>query len=51
MAGTRLRAIPGFSDAMVEQRLAGNGAFQRFLNLFPEFVVEGRAPKATVRLA
>ena len=51
MAGTRLRAIPGFSEAMVEQRLAGNGAFQRFLNLFPEFVVEGRAPKAAVRVA
>ena len=51
MVGTRLRAIPGFSEAMVGQRLAGNGAFQRFLNLFPEFVVEGRAPKATVRLA
>ena len=51
MAGTRLRAIPGFSEAMVEQRLAGNGAFQRFLNLFPELVVEGRAPKATVRVA
>ena len=51
MAGTRLRAVPGFSEAMVEQRLAGNGAFKRFLTLFPEFVVEGRAPKATVRLA
>ena len=51
MAGTRLRAIPGFSDAMVAQRLVGIGAFQRFVGLFPEFVVEGRAPKATVRLA
>ena len=51
MAGTRLRAIPGFSDAMLAQRLVGTGAFQRFLDLFPEFVVEGRAPKATVRLA
>ena len=51
MAGTRLRAIPGFSDAMVAQRLTGVGALQRFIDLFPEFVVEGRAPKATVRLA
>ena len=51
MAGTRLRAIPGFSDAMLAQRLVGTGALQRFLDLFPEFVVEGRAPKATVRLA
>ena len=50
MAGTRLRAIPGVSEAMVEQRLAGNGTFQRFLDLVPEFEVEGRAPKATVRL-
>jgi hypothetical protein len=51
MAGTRLRAIPGFSNAMAEQRLAGIGALKRFLDLFPEFVLEGRAPKATVRLA
>jgi hypothetical protein len=51
MAGTRLRAIPGFSEAMAEQRLAGIGALKRFIDLFPEFVVEGRAPKATVRLA
>jgi hypothetical protein len=51
MTGTRLRAIPGFSDAMAAQRLTGIGALKRFLDLFPEFVVEGRAPKATVRLA
>jgi hypothetical protein len=51
MAGTRLRAIPGFSNAMATQRLAGIGALKRFLDLFPEFLVEGRAPKATVRLA
>jgi len=51
MAGTRLRAIPGFSEAMVAQRLAGIGALQRFIAVFPEFAVEGRAPKATVRLA
>ena len=51
MAGTRLRAIPGFSDAMVAQRLTGVGALQRFIDLFPEFAVEGRAPRATVRLA
>jgi hypothetical protein len=50
LAGTRLRAIPGFSEAMAEQRLAGIGALKRFIDLFPEFVVEGRAPKATVRL-
>jgi hypothetical protein len=51
MAGTRLRAIPGFSNTMAEHRLAGIGALKRFIDLFPEFVVEGRAPKATVRFA
>ena len=49
-AGTKLRAVPGFSEAMVEQKITGIGAFLRFLNLFPEFVVEGKAPKASVRL-
>jgi hypothetical protein len=51
MAGARLRAIPGFPEAMAAQRLVGIGALKRFLDLFPEFVLEGRAPKATVRLA
>ena len=50
-AGIDLRAIPGFSEAMTEQRLAGIGALQRFIALFPEFKVEGRAPRATVGLA
>ena len=50
-AGTKLRAVPGFSEAMAAQRLAGNGALKKFLDLFPEFVVEGTAPRATVRLA
>ena len=50
-AGLYLRAIPGFSEAMTEQRLAGIGALQRFIALFPEFKVEGRAPRATVGLA
>ncbi|MCP3880632.1 MAG: transposase family protein, partial [Sulfitobacter sp.] len=50
-AGTKLRGVPGFSAAMAEQRIAGNGALKRFLALFPEFKVEGVAPKATVRLA
>ncbi len=49
-AGTKLRGVPGFAEAMAEQKIMGIGAFQRFLNLFPEFVVEGRAPKASVRL-
>ena len=50
-AGIKLRAVPNFTKTMAEQRIAGIGAFKRFLDLFPEFVVEGKAPKATVRLA
>ena len=50
-AGTKLRGIPGFAEAMEEQRITGIGALQRFLDLFPEFVANGRAPKASVRLA
>ena len=50
-AGTKLRAIPGFSEAMTEQKITGIGALQRFLELFSEFVIEGKAPKAFVRLA
>ncbi len=50
-AGIKLRALPGFAEAMEERHIIGIGALQRFLGFFPEFVVEGRAPKATVRLA
>jgi len=50
-AGTKLRGVPGFAEALAEQRITGIGALVRFLALFPEFVVEGKAPKATVRLA
>ena len=50
-AGTKLRGVPGFAEAMAQQRITGIGALVRFLALFPEFVVEGKAPKATVRLA
>ena len=49
-AGINLRAIPGFNETMADQRLAGIGALQRFIALFPEFAVEGRAPRATVGL-
>ena len=50
-AGIKLRGVPGFSEAMEEQRITGIGAFQRFLDLFPaEFEVTGKAPKASVRL-
>ena len=49
-AGIKLRGVPGFSEAMEEQRITGIGAFQRFLDLFPEFEVTGQAPKASVQL-
>ena len=49
-AGIKLRGVPGFSEAMEEQRITGIGAFQRFLDLFPEFEVTGKAPKASVQL-
>ena len=49
-AGIKLRGVPGFSEAMEEQRITGIGAFQRFLDLFPEFEIIGLAPKASVRL-
>ncbi len=47
-AGAKLRSVPGFSKAMTEQRI---GALQHFLDLFPEFVMNGKAPKASVRIA
>ena len=49
-AGTKLSQVPGFRDAMRAQRMGGNGALQRFLALFPDFVIEGQAPRARVRL-
>ena len=50
-AGTKLRQIPHFAETMVEQKITGIGSLLRFIELFPEFVVEGKAPKSTVRLA
>ncbi len=50
-AGAKLRGIPWLSEATTEQRVTGIGALQRFLEAFPEFVIQGKAPKATVRLA
>ena len=49
-AGTKLRGLEGFAEAMVEQRITGIGALMRFLELFPEFEVIGQAPEASVRL-
>ena len=49
-AGTRLRGLEGFAEAMAEQRITGIGALMRFLELFPEFEVFGQATRASVRL-
>ncbi len=49
-AGTKLSHVPGFRETMRAQRIGGIGALQRFLALFPEFVIEGQAPRARVRL-
>jgi hypothetical protein len=49
-AGIKLRSVPGFPEAMVQQKLVGTGAFQKFLGLFPEyFEIEGVAPKAVFK--
>ena len=49
-AGTKLRGLEGFAEAMAEQRITGIGALMRVLELFPEFEVIGQAPRASVRL-
>ena len=49
-AGLKLRQVPGFSEAMVEARLPGVGALERFVRLFPDvFAVEGEGQKKRVR--
>lgn len=49
-AGSKLRQVPGFSQAMVEAKLTGVGALERFIRLFPDvFAVEGEAQKKRVR--
>jgi hypothetical protein len=49
-AGIKLRQIPNFAETMVAQKITGIGSLMRFLKLFPEFIVEGQPPRATVRL-
>ena len=50
-AGSKLRKIPGFAEAMTAHNISGIGSVQCFLNLFSgEFVMEGRAPNATVKV-
>ena len=48
--GTRLSQVPGFRAAMQVQRVGGTGVMQRFVTLFPDFVLEGRTPHTRVRL-
>ena len=51
-AGTKLRAVPGFSEAMQGNKLTGIGALSRFLALFPgRFAIDGAAPRQRVRRA
>ena len=48
--GTKLRKVPGFSEAMAAQKITGNGAMERFLTLFSDmFVLEGEAQRKRVR--
>ncbi len=47
-AGEKLRGVPGFAEAVKDQRIIGIGVLQRFLDLFP---VEERTPKAPVKIA
>jgi hypothetical protein len=48
--GTKLRKVPGFSEAMAAQRITGNGAMERFLALFPDmFALEGEGQRKRVR--
>ena len=49
-AGTKLRKVPGFSDAMEDAKITGIGALERFIRLFPTmFVVEGEGQKKRVK--
>ena len=50
-AGIKLRQIPNFAETMVAQKITGIGSLLRFIRLFPEFVIEGKAPRGTVRMA
>ncbi len=50
--GTKLRKVPGFSEAMAAQKITGNGAMERFLALFSDmFVRAGEAQRKRLRRA
>ena len=49
-AGTKLRKVPGFSDAMEDAKLTGIGALERFIRLYPElFAIEGEGQRKRVK--
>ena len=48
-AGTKLRKVPGFSEAMATAKITGIGAMERFLKLFPDmFVTQGEGQRKRV---
>ena len=50
VAGRKMNAKDGFSEAMKEAKLVGIGSFRRFVQLFPNlFKIEGIAPRLTVK--
>jgi hypothetical protein len=50
VAGRKMNAKDGFSEAMKEVKLVGIGSFRRFAQLFPNlFKIEGTAPRLTVK--
>ena len=50
VAGRKMNAKDGFSEAMKEAKLVGIGSFRRFVQLFPNlFKIEGTAPRLTVK--
>jgi len=48
-AGMLMRKQAGFTDAMTTAKITGVGALKRFIDLFSELTIEGRAPNAVVR--
>ena len=50
VAGRKMNAKDGFSEAMKEAKLVGIGSFRRFVQLFPNlFKIEGTAPRLNVK--
>jgi hypothetical protein len=45
VVSTRLQRESGFVEALDQARITWRGAIQKFIDLFPEFVVEGDGPQ------